>query len=327
MDGLVGLDTRYTILTIMRNLFIVPAFLSMVLPFSASAASFVLDPVKGSYGTGDTFIVTVRIDSDGDCLNAAQVTLDYPKDTLTAVDFSKGDSIFSLWIDEPVLDIENGKVIFAGGIPGGYCGRITGDPAPTDILGKVVFSVVGSKEKTVSVATGAESEAYLNDGLGTKILPTAAQATFSIGTSRVQPSNEWTDLVDEDTIAPDPFIIQVQSQKGVLGGKYFAVFSTIDKQSGLDHYDIYEDGGWSRIESPYVLKGPASQSLKIRAVDKAGNERISEYTPSDDRSTPVTTDIAPSLLSLIVLFIIFGILAMTHLYIERKKEEEAAASL
>ncbi len=297
------------------------------MPLSVSAASFVLDPVEGSYGTGDTFIVAVRVDAGGECLNAAQVTLDYPKETLRAVDFSKGDSIFSLWIDEPVLDADSGKVIFAGGIPGGYCGRITGDPAPTDILGKVVFSVIGTKAKTVSIATGPESEAYLNDGLGTKILPKSGQATFSIGTSRVQPSSEWTDLVAEDKTPPDPFIIQVQSEKGVLGGKRFAVFSTIDKQSGLDHYDIYEDGGWSRIESPYVLKGPASQSLRIRAVDKAGNERIAEYVPNDALSTPMTADIAPSLLSLIVLFVIFGILAMTHLYIERKKEEEAAASL
>jgi hypothetical protein len=64
----------------------------------------------------------------------------------------------------------------------------------------------------------------------------------------------------------------------VFDGNYYVVFSTVDKQSGLDHYEIFESGAWKAVSSPYKLR---NQSLKggvqIKAIDKAGNERLGDY--------------------------------------------------
>ena len=63
---------------------------------------------------------------------------------------------------------------------------------------------------------------------------------------------------------------------------YFLVFSGIDKQTGIDYYEVKEgQGNWKRAEFPYVLEDQTLQGIiEVRAVDKAGNERIAEYTPS-----------------------------------------------
>src|ERR1043166_3587861 len=92
-------SARYTIYMYIRHLAL--ALLIAAAPFSASAASIYLDPDKGTYGPGDTFIVNVRLNTDGECINAANVELVYPAKSLRAVDFSKGGSIFSLWVTEP----------------------------------------------------------------------------------------------------------------------------------------------------------------------------------------------------------------------------------
>src|SRR6185369_401021 len=117
------------------------AFLLSASPASASAASLYLDPGSGTYGPGDTFILNVRLNNEGECINAANVVLTYPTASLRAADFSKGGSILSLWVIEPQIDTKAGTVTFAGGIPGGYCGRIAGDPSLTNVIGKVVFTV------------------------------------------------------------------------------------------------------------------------------------------------------------------------------------------
>ena len=297
---------------------------SLAMPLITSATTISLDPAKGNYGIGDTFVLTVRIRDQSECFNAAQIDLDYPMDTLKAVDFSRGDSIFSLWIDEPVLDNGAGKVLFAGGIPGGYCGRIKGDPAQSNVLGKVVFSVIAESSMPATVAVSPLSEIYLNDGLGTKEIPTISSAQFSLGASSTLPSNAWIREVQEDTIPPDPFTVQVQMQKGILGGKYFAVFSTVDKQSGLDHYDIFQKGGWSKIQSPYVLTNTSERNIQIRAVDKAGNERIGDYTPVELPPISATPSVTSNLLSLIVMLVIVVLLALLYLYIERRHESHAS---
>lgn len=257
-------------------------FLVGALPVAAHAATLYLDPGAGTFGPGDTFAVDVRLNTDkSQCINAAHVEVDYPTATLRAVDFGRGDSIFSLWITDPQLDPESGTVTFEGGIPGGYCGRIPGDPAITNVLGKIIFTVVGSSTKTAVVHITSGSALYENNGLGTKAVPQTQDATVTIAPSRVLSGNQWIDEVSADTIPPEPFTVHVESTRDVFDGRYYAAFSTVDKQSGLDHYEIFEKGGWSRVTSPHVL---ADQSLKggvqVRAIDKAGNIRLGTYTES-----------------------------------------------
>ena len=263
----------------MRNIGTFAVAFLLVTPISVSAASLYLDPSDATVGLSDTFVLSVRLDPKGECVNAGKVVITYPTKSLKAVDFSRGNSIFSLWVEEPKLDIDTGTVSFSGGIPGGYCGRIPGDPSLTNVLGKIVFTVTGAADPKAEVAISPDSRLYLNDGLGTSINPDKQGTTLAIHSTSVSSENPWIIEVNADTVPPDSFDIQVESTRGVFGGKYYIVFSTSDKQSGMDHYEIFEKGGWKRIVSPYKLSDQSlSDTIQVKAIDKAGNERLGTYT-------------------------------------------------
>jgi hypothetical protein len=250
-----------------------------MLPSFAHAALLYLDPGQAEYGLGDTFLVHVRLDNEGECVNAVRAVVEYPTDKLRAVDFSRGRSIVSLWVEEPTLDTERGIVTFSGGIPGGYCGRIQGDPALSNVVGTIVFTAVdGDGNARATISSG--SEVYISDGEGTKAALSLQGASFSLAPYPTLPDNEWLKAVGEDTIPPDPFEVIVESTWGVFGGKYYIVFSTVDKQSGLDHFEIFERGVWKRVTSPHVVEDQLLRNdVEVRAIDKAGNERLGDYTP------------------------------------------------
>jgi hypothetical protein len=265
----------------MRFVALTILFLGAFAPLCAQAATLYIDPASGSYGPGDTFIAAVRTDTAGECINAAHVEIAYPKGVLRVVDVGRGDSIFSLWVEEPKIDQDRGLITFSGGIPGGYCGKIEGDPQQTNVLGKVIFTVLQTDAKTAGVSLLPTSAMYLNDGLGTSANVTLQGATFTVLPKAALSNNEWVDQVGSDTTPPEPFTVQVESTRGVFSGAYYAVFSTVDKQSGMDHYEIFEDGFWKRITNPYRLSDQRLRAgVEIKAIDKAGNERIGEYNPS-----------------------------------------------
>ncbi len=288
-------------------------FTFVVFPSAAFAATLTLDSVEKKYGPGDTFIATVRINNDGDCINAANVVLSYPKDTLRAVDFSRGDSIFSLWAVEPHIDTDLGTVAFAGGIPGGYCGRIPGDAGLTNILGKVVFTVLKARAESATIHFLPSSAVYLNDGAGTLAALTAHDVSIPISSTTQLSQNQWLSLVHEDTTPPQPFEVQVESTSNVFNGKYYIVFSTIDKESGMDHFEMFENKVWKRVTSPYLLQNQSLLGvgdIQVRAIDKAGNVRLGDYSAALTPKRQLSwNDFAP--------FLILVLLAVLALCVKR----------
>ncbi|HUO50785.1 MAG TPA: cohesin domain-containing protein [Candidatus Paceibacterota bacterium] len=291
-------------------------FFGALVPLSASAASLSLDPSGGTFGPGDTFLVHVRLDPDKDCVNAAHLEITYPAQTLRAIDVSRGDSIFSLWPEEPAIDNTLGRITFSGGVPGGYCGVISGDPAKSDVVADLVFTVLKSDARVASVQIDPSSEVYLNDGLGTKAHVSIVSGAYTLVDAPLLTSNQWLDELRQDTTPPEPFTVQVESTSDVFGGAYYAVFSTVDKQSGIDHYEINEGGAWKRVTSPYELHDQLLQNgVEVKAVDKAGNERIGTYNAS---STPPRAT-RYSLAEAAVLFVILVVLATILWFWETRK--------
>ena len=87
-----------------------------------------------------------------------------------------------------------------------------------------------------------------------------------------------------DTTKPEEFKPEIGRDPAIFEGKYFLSFATVDKMSGIDHYEIIETRDkkqdiWKKVESPYLLEDQSLQSkILVKAVDKAGNERISKMT-------------------------------------------------
>jgi len=127
-----------------------------------------------------------------------------------------------------------------------------------------------------------ESQVLLNDGLGTPAKLTIKGAVFTIlpGIPEV-PKEEWQEELEKDNIPPEPFEIEIHRTPEIFEGKYFITFFTSDKQTGLDYFEVKEGKrNWEKAESPYLLEDQDLKSIiKVKAVDKAGNERLAEYIP------------------------------------------------
>ncbi len=252
-------------------------------------------------------VVSVRLDPGQDeCVNAVDGVITYTEN-IVPVDISRGNSIFSLWVEEPVINKENRTITFAGGIPNGYCGRIAGDPRLTNNVVDLLFQSpglqIGSSESgnTVSVDFAPETNVYLNDGFGT-IAPLQAFGTEVTLTREAGSAidNPWQETVNADTFPPEQFSITLERTPNAFSNKYFITFNTTDKQSGIDHYEVMEeplearnlfawgaaDAPWIIAKSPYILDDQSLNStIRVRAIDKSGNEYIATYVPEESVRT------------------------------------------
>jgi len=92
----------------------------------------------------------------------------------------------------------------------------------------------------------------------------------------------------KDTIPPEPFSIEIYKEPLIFDGKYFLIFSAVDKQTGIDFYEAKEgDNSWQKQKSPYLLEDQQLNSIiNVKAVDKAGNERIVSLGPLNQSKQP-----------------------------------------
>ncbi|MCB9811895.1 hypothetical protein H6783_03200 [Candidatus Nomurabacteria bacterium] len=268
------------------------------------AATLYMEPQELEVYPGDTRAVAVRLDTDdGECVNVISGVITYEANVVLA-DIARGNSIVPIWVEEPTIDSVNHQVTFAGGIPNGYCGRIDGDPRLTNVLFELMFQApgfsvgAGSNDGLATVAFGPETAVYLNDGFGTQAPLSALGADLLVGKRpRPQPIDDWQQRVVADELPPQSFNITLSNDKSIYGGRYFITFNTTDKQSGLDHYELIEepldqfdlfawgraDAPWITGKSPYLLKDQSLNStIRVKAVDKAGNEYVAVLVPSEE---------------------------------------------
>lgn len=275
-------------------------------PLTSFGATLYMEPNQAELKRGDSIAVAIRLDTDEDeCVNSVDAVITY-SDNIQPVDTSRGDSILTLWIEEPKIDRINRTITFAGGIPNGYCGRIPGDPRLTNNIVNLLFQSpglqIGSTESgnDVSIDFAQETQVLLNDGFGTQ----APLRTFGskIALSREAGNfidNPWQERVQNDLLPPEKFSISIEKIPDEYG-KYYVLFNTTDKQSGIDHYEVIEEpldsknlfgwgavtAPWVKAVSPYVLDDQSLNStIRVRAIDKAGNEYIAVYVPSEDERT------------------------------------------
>lgn len=120
------------------------------------------------------------------------------------------------------------------------------------------------------------------------------------------PNKEWSPKITMramiDITNPEEFALQAID----IEGEKYLIFSTTDATSGIDHYEISESSTeWKIIKSPYLIADQNSKSsLKIKAVDKAGNERFSEIILSSNPKLFTKQLVFVMLLFVIIIIII-----------------------
>ncbi len=313
-------------------------------PYISHAAQIYFDPSQKNVNYGDTFVLNVRLDNNRECVNAVEVTIQYDNNIIEAVDFSRGESLITLWVDPPAIDHTQGTVTFSGGIPGGYCGRIIGDPGLSNMLGKIIFNTTGNQISSnpgdvAEISISKKSKVLLNDGLGTPADLQIQNAYVTVLEAGGFVTNEWVDQISKDTIPPQAFEIRVHQDANVENEQYFIVFTTIDKQSGIDHFEVFESSlanpgyevgtnkpaQWRVIsgnEQYYVLRDQTLKSkVIVKAIDKANNEQIAELN-TKEASSLRTFGTIEKFFIITTGIGVFVILLGVALFIQRRKNKQ-----
>lgn len=217
------------------------------------------------------FLADVLVDSD-QSINALEGILIYPLELLTVKEIRDGDSVMNFWIESPKENTK-GKIAFGGITPGGFSGK-----------NNPVFSVL-FEAKNVGEANLAfqEVKVLLNDGEGTEVPIFTTGKVVSIN------SEGQNNLMPElrDTEIPEDFTPILAHDPNLFDDKYFLVFSTKDKISGIDRYELREGraGTFKKVVSPYLLEYQSlSKKIFIRAIDKSGNVREVIFDPEKENS-------------------------------------------
>ncbi|MEK7113608.1 MAG: cohesin domain-containing protein [Patescibacteria group bacterium] len=225
---------------------------------------------KSETSLNEEFLVDIVVDSDTS-INAIEGRLVFDEKKIFLKEIRDGASVINLWVEKPHID-QSGDVFFSGITPGGLTG-----------IENLLFSVVfQAKDTGITAIEMADMRILANDGQATEISASIKNTKIIIKYG----DNDTSKEVLEDKELPENFNPTIEKNELIFDGKYFLVFATEDKISGIDHYEIRE-GEWGifhRAESPYALRSQSlTKDIHIKAIDKAKNERLiilnAQYEP------------------------------------------------
>lgn len=254
-------------------------FVLIGFPFLSSASEFYFHSLPDAVSVGERLEVVLKVNTEGDTLNALAGRVNYDPTTLQLDQISDGGSVVSLWVDRP-LEREVGVIDFSGITPGGFT---SGD----SLLFKMSFVSLAPGRTKVQ---GEAFRALKHDGLGTdtEIDVRGTEINIRETVSSIEPKS-----VIKDLIPPENFTPQVISQPNVFNGDKVLIFATTDQDSGLSGYYVREYqvpflkyfSTWQKVESPYRLEDQSRSSyVEVKAVDHSGNERLVQLLPENPPS-------------------------------------------
>ena len=254
-------------------------FVFILFPTLASAAELFFESTSDKFYQGDVFVVKLKLSSADNSINAFEGNMSFDSSKLEVKEISTGGSIFSLW-PTPAVPNDIGQISFVGGVMGGFQGE------GAEIL-KIAF--VAKNIGVADINIMKSSVLFLNDGKGTRVDYSARPLELSVLEHPVGlPSkDEWQPLLEQDNTPPESFELMVDKNNYIFEGDYFVSFFTTDTESGVDYYEIREGevGLFARANSPYKLKDQSLRSvIEVKAVDKAGNERLISMSPLHSES-------------------------------------------
>lgn len=246
----------------------------MILCFSlpAQAARIYFEPQEETAGTKNEFLVGLKFDSE-ETINAISAEFSVSPG-LELSDILDGNSIINLWVDKPIWDKNRRVLKFSGIIPGGFSGK------KAQLL---ILKFSPQNSDTASFKFDPERTEVLLNSPDAKKDENLVLQNLDI---KIIQGKENLEMKISDDFAPEIFVLEIGQDPNLYDGKYFVYFSTQDKGTGIDHYEINEfrpylffhrgENKWKKCESPCVLSDQALKSeISVKALDKKGNERVS----------------------------------------------------
>ncbi len=235
------------------------------LPSSVLAAELNVQTQNSSLSAEGQFRADITINSQSQDINAVSGSLVYDDSQLEVKQILDGQSIISFWVEHPQKK-NAGQINFSGIVPGGY-------DQDGGLLFSVIFQATGSVGSAGNISLN-QGVALLNDGHGTP-----AQVTIHNFEYQILKSAGTASVVNQpaDKTPPESFTPLLGRDPNIFNDKWFLAFSTTDKGSGIDHFEIKENWWQPYViaQSPYLIKDQKLNSpIYVKAVDKSGNIRI-----------------------------------------------------
>lgn len=283
------------------NFIIIILAINFLFVFSVKGAEVSFDKNYQEMLVNQEFKVSIVINTNNETINAIEGEIILPSDILTVKMINDANSIINLWIEKP--QIRENKIKFSGIIPGGYKGK----------QGLLMELFLKTKREGKGTITFQNVKMLKNDGFGTEAPVNISD--FIITIKGEMPPNQIIPLEIIDNNPPEPFTPIISQDPAIFNGKYFLVFSTQDKESGIDHYEVREGRGhFVKAKSPYLIKNQElNEEIIVKAIDKKGNERLSVVKPLQKKKAWYT-----EYKTFIIILITIIVIALTLLYSFKK---------
>lgn len=235
-------------------------FFAHYLVHAEGSGSLYLSPSSATHSIGDTFSVSVRVNTGGTAINATEGSLIFDPDKLQVTSLSKSSSIFTLWTTEPTYSNSDGTIAFGGGLPNpGYSGS----------SGQIISVNFRAKSGGSSDIVFISGAILANDGSGTNILSSLGKATYSIG-GNTPPSSPAASSEEKST-----------SQNVTLAAP------VIRSTTHADQNKWYANSNPTFI---WDLAPQASQVLLVLSAHAGTTPRVSYSPPIVEKTLPDVAD-------------------------------------
>jgi hypothetical protein len=217
---------------------------------------------KNTLPVNDLMVVEINANSNGETINGIEGEFVYDSNLLTPEKIQIGDSFINLWVEKPNIS-SPGHINFSGIIPGGIV-----------LNNNNIFSIIFRANKNgQDTLTISNLKLLINDGSGTSLDVSVINTDINV-TGTALSTKTPIDL--GDYVKPSKFTVNRTKNDSLFDNKWFVVFNTQDKESGIDYYLVCEGFNTECVDgsSPYLLKKQSIfYYIKVIAVDGSGNKQ------------------------------------------------------
>ena len=147
-----------------------------LLPQISHAATLFLSPSSGDYNAGGQISISVKVNTEGESINAVDGTIGFNPAMLEVKSVAKG-SVMNLWVQEPSYSNSAGNVNFGG---------VVLNPGYSGSSGNIIIVVFKAKATGKAEVNFKAGSVLANDGYGTNVLKAMNGASFNIATGAIQ---------------------------------------------------------------------------------------------------------------------------------------------
>ena len=275
--------------------------LLFIAPKTTDAASLSISPANSTEEVGDTFEVSIFLNTEGKDINTIVADLSYPSDKMQIVSSGSGTSVIKFWTTPPEFNNQTGILRLSGGIPNGI-------NTNRGLIATLTFRA--KKTGTGVLRFVGETQTYLNDGNGTEALSNTFSGVYTlvlpppegpIVSSTTHPDqNTWyprSDLVlnwENDFDSDDAYSYILDDQPTTIpdntpeDNRKTLTYRDLDDGTHYFHIKALRDGIWGGVTHFAInidKSEPADFPIKVLPSSRTTSPRPTfEWSTTDEYS-------------------------------------------